>query len=259
MIGVFCALDLVLFYLFFEGGLIPMFLIIGVWGGKRRVYASFKFFLYTLLGSVLMLLAIMAMYWSAGTTNIADMLTRTRTSRPRCKHGCGWRSLPPLRSRCRCGRCIPGCPMRTWRRRRPDRWCWQAILLKTRRLRLHPLFAVDVPIGIASDLFACLIYTLSVVAIIWGPHLSRIDAGGREKTDCLFLGGAYGLRKDGHLFRQLRRAFRGRYLPDAVPWPGLGARCSCASGSSTTACTHARSAAYGGLVNNMPLYTPLSS
>ncbi|MGI9571645.1 MAG: NADH-quinone oxidoreductase subunit M, partial [Desulfobulbia bacterium] len=75
MIGVFCALDLVLFYLFFEGGLIPMFLIIGVWGGKRRVYASFKFFLYTLLGSVLMLLAIMAMYWNAGTTDIPTLLT----------------------------------------------------------------------------------------------------------------------------------------------------------------------------------------
>ena len=71
MIGVFCALDLVLFYLFFEGGLIPMFLIIGIWGGPRRVYASFKFFLYTLLGSVLMLLAIMAMYWQAGTSDIA--------------------------------------------------------------------------------------------------------------------------------------------------------------------------------------------
>ena len=74
MIGVFCALDLVLFYLFFEGGLIPMFLIIGVWGGKRRVYASFKFFLYTLLGSVLMLLAILAMYNMAGTTDIALLL-----------------------------------------------------------------------------------------------------------------------------------------------------------------------------------------
>ncbi len=74
MIGVFCALDLVVFYLFFEGGLIPMFLIIGVWGGKRRVYASFKFFLYTLLGSVLMLLAIMAMYWQAGTTDIPTLL-----------------------------------------------------------------------------------------------------------------------------------------------------------------------------------------
>jgi NADH-quinone oxidoreductase subunit M len=74
MIGVFCALDLVLFYVFFEGGLIPMFIIIGVWGGKRRVYASFKFFLYTLLGSVLMLLAIMAMYWQAGTTDIPTLM-----------------------------------------------------------------------------------------------------------------------------------------------------------------------------------------
>src|ERR1700680_2836461 len=74
MIGGFTALDLVLFYVFFEGGLIPMFLIIGVWGGPRRVYASFKFFLYTLLGSVLMLLAIMAMYWEAGTTDIPTLL-----------------------------------------------------------------------------------------------------------------------------------------------------------------------------------------
>jgi NADH-quinone oxidoreductase subunit M len=74
MIGVFTSLDLVLFYVFFEGGLIPMFLIIGIWGGQRRVYASFKFFLYTLLGSVLMLLAIMAMYWQAGTTDIPKLL-----------------------------------------------------------------------------------------------------------------------------------------------------------------------------------------
>ncbi|MDB5590933.1 NADH-quinone oxidoreductase subunit M [Enterovirga sp.] len=74
MIGVFAAGDLVLFYLFFEAGLIPMFLIIGIWGGKRRIYASFKFFLYTLLGSVLMLLAIIAMYWHAGTTDIQTLL-----------------------------------------------------------------------------------------------------------------------------------------------------------------------------------------
>jgi NADH-quinone oxidoreductase subunit M len=74
MVGTFSALDLVLFYLFFEGGLIPMFLIIGVWGGPRRVYASFKFFLYTLAGSVLMLLAIMAMYWQSGTTDIPTLL-----------------------------------------------------------------------------------------------------------------------------------------------------------------------------------------
>ena len=74
MLGVFTSLDLVLFYLFFEGGLIPMFLIIGVWGGPRRVYASFKFFLYTLAGSLLMLLAIMAIYWQAGTTDIPTLL-----------------------------------------------------------------------------------------------------------------------------------------------------------------------------------------
>ncbi|BCP53706.1 NADH-quinone oxidoreductase subunit M [Kaistia sp. 32K] len=74
MIGVFCATDLLLFYVFFEGGLIPMFLIIGIWGGQRRVYAAFKFFLYTLLGSVLMLLAIMAMYIQAGTTDIPTLL-----------------------------------------------------------------------------------------------------------------------------------------------------------------------------------------
>ena len=74
MIGVFCALDFVVFYLFFEGGLIPMFLIIGIWGGDRRVYATFKFFLYTLLGSVLLLVAILVMYFEAGTTDIPKLM-----------------------------------------------------------------------------------------------------------------------------------------------------------------------------------------
>lgn len=74
MIGVFCALDLILFYIFFEGGLIPMFLIIGVWGGANRVYAAFKFFLYTLLGSVLMLVAMIAMFLQAGSTDITVLM-----------------------------------------------------------------------------------------------------------------------------------------------------------------------------------------
>ncbi|MGL4263990.1 MAG: NADH-quinone oxidoreductase subunit M, partial [Afipia sp.] len=87
MIGTFSALDLVLFYLFFEGGLIPMFLIIGVWGGPRRVYASFKFFLYTLLGSVLMLLAIMALYLNAGTTDIPTLMN---TAVPRSLQTWAW-------------------------------------------------------------------------------------------------------------------------------------------------------------------------
>ncbi len=85
-----------LFYLFFEGGLIPMFLIIGIWGGPRRVYASFKFFLYTLLGSVLMLLAIMAMYWHAGTTRYPDAAAST-ISRANCRPGRGSPSSPPSR------------------------------------------------------------------------------------------------------------------------------------------------------------------
>src|SRR3954452_23820728 len=75
MVGIFCALDFVLFYVFFEGVLIPMFLIIGVWGGSNRIYSAFKFFLYTLLGSVLMLLAILAVYFETGTTDIVVALT----------------------------------------------------------------------------------------------------------------------------------------------------------------------------------------
>jgi len=75
MVGMFCALDFILFYLFFEGVLIPMFLIIGVWGGARRVYSAFKFFLYTLAGSVLMLLAILAIYWVTDTTDIPSLLS----------------------------------------------------------------------------------------------------------------------------------------------------------------------------------------
>ena len=109
MIGVFAAQDLYLFYIFFEAGLIPMYLIIGIWGGADRIYASYKFFLYTLLGSVLMLVAMLWMVNAAGTTDIPTLM------------GCGLPSLPALRSRCRCGRSIPGCPMPTFRRQLPVR------------------------------------------------------------------------------------------------------------------------------------------
>ncbi len=80
MIGVFVALDMVLFYIFFEAGLIPMFLIIGIWGGKERIYASFKFFLYTLLGSLLMLVAMVTMYSVAGTTDIPTLINEVQFS-----------------------------------------------------------------------------------------------------------------------------------------------------------------------------------
>jgi NADH-quinone oxidoreductase subunit M len=74
MIGVFTTLDLAMFYVFFEGTLLPMFLIIGIWGGAQRIQAAYKFFFYTFVGSVLMLLAMMAMYWDAGTTDIIRLL-----------------------------------------------------------------------------------------------------------------------------------------------------------------------------------------
>ena len=125
VVGTFCALDLILFYMFFEGMLIPMFLIIGVWGGARRVYSAFKFFLYTLLGSVLMLLAILAIYFQTGSTDIVT-LRWARILRRSCKRGCGWRFSPRSRSRCRCGRSTPGCQMRMSRRRLPDLSSWRA-------------------------------------------------------------------------------------------------------------------------------------
>jgi NADH-quinone oxidoreductase subunit M len=117
MVGMFAALDMLVFYVFFEGVLIPMFLIIGVWGGARRVYAAYKFFLYTLLGSVLMLLAILYLWREAGTTDIPPC-TATPSRLPR-RHGSSSPSWPPSRSRCRCGRSTPGCPTRTWKRRPP--------------------------------------------------------------------------------------------------------------------------------------------
>jgi NADH-quinone oxidoreductase subunit M len=163
MVGTFSALDLVLFYLFFEGGLIPMFLIIGVWGGPRRVYASFKFFLYTLLGSVLMLLAIMAMYWEAGTTDIVTLL----------HHGfpVGLQKWAWFAFFASFAVKMPMWPVHTWL---PDAHVeaptagsviLAAILLKMGGygfLRFSlPMFPV------ASHDFAPLIFTLSVVAIIY--------------------------------------------------------------------------------------------
>ncbi len=123
MVGTFCALDFVAFYMFFEGVLIPMFLIIGMWGGPRRIYSAFKFFLYTFLGSVLMLVACSP----CTSTPARPTSWKSRGTLPSihcrraCNSGCGWPSLRPSRSRCRCGRCIPGCPMPMSRRRRPAR------------------------------------------------------------------------------------------------------------------------------------------
>src|SRR3974390_3079014 len=163
MVGTFAALDLVLFYLFFEGGLIPMFLIIGVWGGPRRVYASFKFFLYTLLGSVLMLLAIVAMYGEAGTTDIAALM----------RHG-----FPPelqkwawLAFFASFAVKMPMWPVHTWL---PDAHVEAptagsvippALLLQVGGYGLLPFSLPMFPL--ASQEFAPLIFSLSVIAIIY--------------------------------------------------------------------------------------------
>ena len=171
MIGTFSALDLVLFYLFFEGGLIPMFLIIGVWGGPRRVYASFKFFLYTLLGSVLMLLAIMAMYWAAGTTDIPTLM----------KHGFSpelqkWAWLAFFAS---FAVKLPMWPVHTWL---PDAHVeaptagsviLAAILLK---MGGYGFLRFSLPMfPLASHDFAPVVFTLSVIAIIYTSLVALVQ------------------------------------------------------------------------------------
>jgi NADH-quinone oxidoreductase subunit M len=163
MIGVFCALDLVLFYLFFEGGLIPMFLIIGVWGGSRRVYASFKFFLYTLLGSVLMLIAIMAMYWHAGTTDIPTLLTHVFPPGMQW-----WLWLAFFAS---FAVKLPMWPVHTWL---PDAHVEAptagSVILAGILLKMggYGFLRFSLPMfPVASQEFAPLVFTLSVVAIVY--------------------------------------------------------------------------------------------
>ncbi len=163
MIGVFCSLDLVLFYLFFEGGLIPMFLIIGVWGGERRVYASFKFFLYTLLGSILMLLAIMVMYWQAGTTDIIALLSHDFPPAIQT-----WLWLAFFAS---FAVKLPMWPVHTWL---PDAHVEAptagSVILAGVLLKMggYGFLRFSLPMfPLASDYFAPLVYALSVIAIIY--------------------------------------------------------------------------------------------
>src|SRR6202789_1347049 len=163
MIGVFVALDLVLFYFFFEAGLIPMFLIIGIWGGHRRVYAAFKFFLYTFTGSVLMLLAIMAIYATAGTTDIPTLLT---THFP-----VGMQKWLWLAFFASFAVKIPMWPVHTWL---PDAHVEAptagSVILAGVLLKMggYGFIRISLPMfPHASEMLAPLVYALSVVAIVY--------------------------------------------------------------------------------------------
>ena len=163
MIGVFCAQDLLLFYLFFEAGLIPMFLIIGIWGGARRVYASFKFFLYTLLGSVLMLLALIYMYWQVGTTNMTALANFQFSSSEQM-----WLWLAFFAS---FAVKMPMWPVHTWL---PDAHVEAptagSVILAGVLLKMggYGFLRFSLPMfPLATDMFTELVFVLSVVAIIY--------------------------------------------------------------------------------------------
>ncbi len=163
MIGVFCSLDLVVFYLFFEAGLIPMFLIIGIWGGARRVYSAFKFFLYTLLGSVLMLIAIISIYWITGTTDVTKLYEIGIDVKYQNFLWLAFFSSFAVKT--------PMWPVHTWL---PDAHVEAptagSVLLAAILLKMAGYGFIRFSLGLfptASEIFTPLIYTLSVIAIIF--------------------------------------------------------------------------------------------
>jgi NADH-quinone oxidoreductase subunit M len=259
MLGVFCALDLVLFYLFFEAGLIPMFLIIGIWGGKERIYAAFKFFLYTFLGSVLMLVAMIAMYMDAGTTDIPSLLVHNFGSEDMQVLGIhvvgGLQTLLWLAFFASFAVKMPMWPVHTWL---PDAHVQAptagsvvlaAILLKMGGygfLRFSlPMFPV------ASDLLAPLVLWMSAIAIVYTSLVALAQSDMKKLiayssvahmgyvTMGIFAANQQGI--DGAIFQMISHGFisGALFLCVGVIYDRM----------------HTREIdAYGGLVNRMPAY-----
>src|SRR5689334_14322 len=250
MVGMFCALDLALFYVFFEGVLIPMFLIIGVWGGSRRVYASFKFFLYTLLGSVLMLLAIMAMYWQAGTTDIVKLLDYHFPANMQVWLWIGFFASFAVK--------MPMWPVHTWL---PDAHVeaptagsviLAAILLK---MGGYGFLRFSLPMfPLASAELAPFIFTLSVVAIVYTSLVAMMQEDVKKLiayssvahmgfvTMGVFAATLQGVQ--GGIFQMLSHGIvsGALFLCVGVVYDRMHTR---------------EIAAYGGLVNRMPVYAVL--
>jgi NADH-quinone oxidoreductase subunit M len=247
MIGVFCALDLVLFYLFFEAGLIPMFIIIGVWGGKRRVYASFKFFLYTLLGSVLMLLAMMAMYWHAGSTDIPTLMV---TKFPKDMQWWLW-----LAFFASFAVKMPMWPVHTWL---PDAHVEAptagSVILAGILLKMggYGFLRFSLPMfPLASHELATFVFVLSVVAIIYTSLVALAQEDVKKLiayssvahmgfvTMGIFTANQQGV--DGAIFQMLSHGLvsAALFLCVGIVYDRMHTR---------------EIAAYGGLVNRMPIY-----
>ncbi len=259
MIGVFCSLDLLLFYIFFEGGLIPMFLIIGVWGGKRRIYASYKFFLYTLLGSVLMLLALMAMYWSAGTTDITVLLNHKFSSEAHTFLGYtipgGMQTWLWLAFFASFAVKMPMWPVHTWL---PDAHVEAptagSVILAGILLKMggYGFLRFSIPMfPVASGLMANFVFTLSVIAVVYASLVALAQKDMKKLiayssvahmgfvTLGLFTFTAQGIQ--GGIFQMLSHG-----IVSAALFLCVGVIYDR---------THTREIdAYGGLVNRMPIY-----
>ena len=259
MLGVFCALDLVLFYLFFEAGLIPMFLIIGIWGGANRIYASFKFFLYTLLGSVLMLVAIIAMYVDSGTTDIPTLFLHEFDAIPLEVLGIkvtgGLQSLMWLAFFASFAVKMPMWPFHTWL---PDAHVQAptagsvvlaAILLK---MGGYGFLRFSLPMfPIASELLGPVVLWMSVIAIIYTSLVALVQTDMKKLiayssvahmgfvTMGIFTVNQQGI--DGAIFQMISHGFisGALFLCVGVIYDRMHTR---------------EISAYGGLVNRMPGY-----